>query len=141
MDSRMGGTSMEVEMETDPIKAKPICRLCGKTESQMLPAVFVRTPIAQEIRKHHPDWKPEGYICQTDLNRFRFEYIQSLLESEKGELSSLDQEVLESLKHHETLTSDTDAECEKELTLVAIQQVQLDVLSELSRLRDQGSDR
>jgi uncharacterized membrane protein len=104
-------------METSQINPKQVCQLCGKPESQMLPAVFVRTPIAQEIKKHHPDWKPEGYICQADLNRFRFEYIQDLLESEKGELSSLDQEVLESLKHHETLASNTDAEYEKDLTL------------------------
>ena len=95
-------------METSQINPKQVCQLCGKPESQMLPAVFVRTPIAQEIKKHHPDWKPEGYICQADLNRFRFEYIQDLLESEKGELSSIDQEVLESLKHHETLASNTD---------------------------------
>ena len=104
-------------MEENHMKPQAICRLCGKHEVQMLPAALVRTPIAQEIKKHYPDWKPEGYICQADLNRFRFEYIQDLLESEKGELGSLDQEVLESLRHHETLASNTDAEYEKDLTL------------------------
>jgi uncharacterized membrane protein len=104
-------------METSQINPKPVCQLCGKSELQMLPAVFVRLAIAQEIKKHYPDWKSEGYICQTDLNHFRFEYIQDLLESEKGELSSLDQEVLESLKHHETLASNTDAEYEKDLAM------------------------
>lgn len=105
-------------MHPNRIKAgKAVCRLCGKSGSQMLPAVLVRAPIVKEIKKQHPDWKEEGYICQADLNRFRLAYIQDLLESEKGELSSLDQEVLESLKRHETLASNTDAEYEKDLAL------------------------
>jgi len=40
-----------------------------------------------------------------------------MLESEKGELSSLDQEVLESLRQHELLASNVDAEFEQEWTL------------------------
>jgi uncharacterized membrane protein len=63
-----------------------------------------------------PDWSAEGYICAADLNRFRMQYIENLLESEKGELSALDREVLESLKLHDTLTADVDMEFEKELT-------------------------
>jgi uncharacterized membrane protein len=43
-------------------------------------------------------------------------YIQNLLESEKGELTSLDNDVLESLQRHETLSSNVDAEFDKDLT-------------------------
>jgi uncharacterized membrane protein len=46
-------------------------------------------------------------------------YIQKLLESEKGELTTLDHEVLESLQRHETLSSNVDAEFEQDLTLGA----------------------
>lgn len=44
-------------------------------------------------------------------------YIQSLLESEKGELTTLDHEVLESLQRHETLSSNVDAEFKKDSTI------------------------
>ena len=76
------------------------CSVCGKTKSksQMIPAALVRNAIADQIRKELPDWSAEGYICVTDLNRFRMRYIEDLLESEKGELSTLDREVLESLE-------------------------------------------
>jgi uncharacterized membrane protein len=104
-------------MEPKTLKAPIVCGLCGRSETQMLPAALLRTAIVEEIQKLHPDWKAEGYICQTDLNRFRFSYIQGLLESEKGELSSLDREVLESITRHETLATNTDADYEKELTL------------------------
>jgi uncharacterized membrane protein len=43
-------------------------------------------------------------------------YIQNLLESEKGELTTLDHDVLESLQRHETLSSNVDAEFDKDLT-------------------------
>ena len=94
------------------------CRICGKTRSgsQLIPADLVRNAISDQIRMEFPDWSAEGYICVSDLNRFRMRYIENLLESEKGELSTLDREVLESLKLHDTLTADVDMEFEKELT-------------------------
>jgi uncharacterized membrane protein len=95
------------------------CNICGKTKarSMMMPAALVRNAVADQIKASYPDWKPEGYICISDLNRFRLKYIQNLLESEKGELTTLDQEVLQSLQRHEILSSNVDAEFEKDLTL------------------------
>ena len=95
------------------------CNICGKTKarSRMMPAALVRNAVAEQIKTSYPDWKPEGYICLSDLNRFRMQYIQNLLESEKGELTTLDHEVLESLQRHETLSSNVDAEFEKDSTL------------------------
>ena len=96
-----------------------ICNICGKTKarSMMMPAALVRSALAEQIKTSYPDWKPEGYICLSDLNRFRMNYIQNLLESEKGELTALDHEVLESLRRHETLSSNVDAEFDKDLAL------------------------
>jgi uncharacterized membrane protein len=96
-----------------------VCNICGKTKarSMMMPAALVRSAVAEQIKTAYPDWKAEGYICLSDLNQFRMHYIQNLLESEKGELTTLDHDVLESLQRHETLSSNVDAEFEKDLTL------------------------
>jgi uncharacterized membrane protein len=51
------------------------------------------------------------------LNRYRGQYVHSLLESEKGELTSLENEVLTSLHDHETLSKNVDTEVEREWTL------------------------
>jgi len=95
------------------------CNICGKSKarSRMMPAALVRNAVAEQIKRSYPDWKPEGYICLGDLNQFHMQYIQSLLESEKGELTTLDHEVLESLQRHETLSINVDAELEKDSTL------------------------
>ena len=102
-----------------PQQADIVCNVCHKKKprSMMMPAALVRNAIVEQIRKELPQWPTEGFICTTDLNRFRMRYIESLLESEKGELGALDREVLESLKQHETLTSNVDIEFEKDLSL------------------------
>ena len=105
-------------MKTSQSKNR-VCNICGKTKarSMMMPAELIRNALAEQIRTSNPDWKPEGYICLSDLNRFRMKYIQNVLESEKGELTALDHEVLESLRRHETLSSNVDAEFDKDLAL------------------------
>ena len=105
-------------MKNSPSK-NMVCNICGKTKarSMLMPAALVRSAVVEQIQAAHPDWKSEGYICLSDLNGFRMQYIQNLLESEKGELTNLDHEVLESLQRHETLSSNVDAEFEEDLTL------------------------
>lgn len=92
------------------------CAVCGKSLPlhSLVPGELVREEIAAEILQSHPDWSPEKLICQADLAVFRGKYVHTLLESEKGELSSLEQEVVRSLSEHETLSLDTDAESEQQ---------------------------
>jgi uncharacterized membrane protein len=75
----------------------------------------VSEAVAREIRKDFPAWSPEGYICRDDLNRYRARHIQQLLGKEKGELSALDREVLDSLRSHDLLSSNVDDELAGEL--------------------------
>ena len=77
----------------------------------------IREAIAEEIIQDFPAWSSSSYICQTDLGKYRTQYVQSLLKSEKGELTNLDCEVLESLRHHDLITKDIDVELEQQWTL------------------------
>ncbi len=91
------------------------CAICAKSFAprELIPGIAVRDVIAEEILREHPDWSQDKWICRTDLNRHRSQYVHRLLESEKGELSSLEQEVLHSLREHETLAKDVDTEFEQ----------------------------
>jgi len=71
----------------------------------MVPAALIRPVIVARIQKSQPAFSISGFICADDLNRFRFQYVQSLLASDKGELTALDHEVLQSLHQHELLSS------------------------------------
>ena len=82
-----------------------------------MPGVAVRDAVAEEILRDHPDWSPASFICRTDLNRYRAKYVHALLESEKGDLTSLEHEVVHSLQEHETLAKNVDTEFEQDWTL------------------------
>jgi uncharacterized membrane protein len=96
-----------------------VCGICGKTFAprDLIPGIALRDAVAQQIAREHPDWSQEKFICRPDLNRYRGAYVHSLLESEKGELTSLENEVLTSLRNHETLSKNIDTEFEGEWTL------------------------
>ena len=100
-------------------KETKVCGICGKTFvlRDLVPGIALRDALAQQICHEHPDWSQEEFICRPDLNRYRGEYVHSLLESEKGELTSLENEVLTSLRDHETLSKNVDTEFEGEWTL------------------------
>jgi len=93
------------------------CQICNQSKSAMVPAALIRPVIVAEIQKSHADFSIAGYICADDLNRFRFQYVQGLLASDKGELTALDHEVLESLHQHDLLSSNINVEFEQKQTL------------------------
>jgi len=76
----------------------------------------IRDSILHTILHSYPDWSTDGYICRNDLNRFRSEYVHGLLQSEKGELTNLENEVIRSLQEYDIISENVDAEFEREWT-------------------------
>ena len=56
-------------------------------------------------RRQFDRWAEDGWICIADLQKFRNRYVEALLREEKGELSSLEEEVIASLHQQEILAS------------------------------------
>jgi uncharacterized membrane protein len=79
-------------------------------------AELIRPSLLEFIKKKLPDLDSKGFICLADLGEFRKDYIKEVLEDEIGELSALDQEVIESLEQHEILSSDLSKQFERKLT-------------------------
>ena len=73
--------------------------------------------IVDLIKQQYPHWSNEGYICAEDLNHFRHEYIRSLMADERGDLSHLENEVLNSISRKEILTTDVEEVLESKLTI------------------------
>ncbi|MGD8494680.1 MAG: DUF1003 domain-containing protein [Gemmatimonadales bacterium] len=94
------------------------CPICGRTlrARELVPGSAVRDAVVQQIQLEHPDWTADEFICRDDLNRFRAAYVHSLLVSERGDLSALEQEVLLSLERHEFVARDVEEEFETEWT-------------------------
>ena len=104
-------------MEKDAEKTVS-CQVCKqrKTMDEVLYGELVRPSVVETIRKRYPDWSDFGYICLNDLNHFRAEYIEDVLEEDKGELSLLESEVVRSMAEHDLLSRDINRDFEKQLT-------------------------
>jgi uncharacterized membrane protein len=99
--------------------AKVVCQICGaeKSEGEAWPGELLRQGLQQTIKKRYPHWSPTGYVCNTDLNRLRGEYVEDLLEEDMGEITSVQQEAVSAIEQHELMSRNLNVEFEQELTL------------------------
>ena len=106
---------IDIKLSKQPI----ICRICNepKKQSELIPAGLIHEPLIETIKKEYPNWSSDGYICINDLNHFRSELVQDILEEEKGELSELELNVINSFKQQELLSKDVNTEFNKNFTL------------------------
>jgi uncharacterized membrane protein len=96
-----------------------VCQVCGKDSSHadLVSAALVRPAIASLIEKNVPQWSSEGWICTDDLNTYRVEFIRTVLEEEKGDLTAIEEKVLESMKSQELLSTHVENEFQASRTL------------------------
>lgn len=92
-----------------------ICQITKKRIkiSDASPAAIIRPGILELIRKKYPDFSHQGYVSTNELKKYREEYIQNILEQERGELSKLEREVIKSMVHHKTLTRNVNSQFAK----------------------------
>ncbi len=94
------------------------CQICGqqKKPGEIVPSELIRESIVHLIRKEYPSWSPGMPICTSDLNHFRARYVEELLEKERGEVSSLEEKVITSMRTQELLSKDINIEFDRKLT-------------------------
>src|SRR6185437_2358455 len=98
-----------------PRRSRPTrytCVICGrdKLARDVTQLDVVRPSLLDRIKTDYPDLPGEGHICGEDLDRCWSRYVTDLLGQERGELTKLEQEVVQSLADHETLAENIEAE-------------------------------
>ncbi len=68
------------------------------------------------IKKEHPNWDQNNPLCFKCLNHFRGEYIKQTIEEEKGELTDLEVQVINSLKEQELISQNLNSEFSEQTT-------------------------
>ncbi len=105
-------------MNNTNAEKRRVCQICGSDQlSKLHPGILVRQAVAELIQGKVGRWSEDGWICSEDLQKFRHEYVRSLLEAEKGELTALEKEVLESLSQQEILSRNPEEEIISALTM------------------------
>ena len=94
------------------------CIICkhDKRLHDVLPTDSVRGPLWQFIAHRYPSWKHQAYVCFEDLNNLRAKYIEALLKEEKGELTELEEDVLESMADQDILVQNLNTSMAKKAT-------------------------
>lgn len=107
------------------------CAVTGKPYplSQLRPLAALTPQVAEVIRSQHPLLKPDDLISTEAINEARLEHVRNLMQNQLGDLSHLDEEVLESLHRHELL-SERPTEGDEENAKLTLGQIMSDKLAE-----------
>jgi uncharacterized membrane protein len=83
--------------------------MCGEATREPIAFGMVRPSLATRLVAAHPQLKADDVICRKHLTEERTRYVEQLLERERGELSDLERQVVESLAREETVARDVEA--------------------------------
>jgi uncharacterized membrane protein len=95
------------------------CAVCGvRTDRhEIKPLSLISHPIDDLIRAALPALEGDAPVCKLCRARYRRQYVESTLTEERGELSSLEGAVLESLSKEEVLARNVEAMYAEQFTL------------------------
>jgi uncharacterized membrane protein len=95
------------------------CPICGEPRRprEIIHGDLVSGPLCKVIESAHPEWSDQNVICLPCVNHFRARYVAEALETQMGELSSLDQEVVKSLREHELVSENLNVESDSKMTI------------------------
>lgn len=69
----------------------------------MILSEAVKEEVAMEIAAEYPNWSPGTFVCRADLTKYQTRHIRYLLESEKREITALEDEVFRGIQEYEVL--------------------------------------
>lgn len=86
------------------------CALSGKTLSdfEAVSCASLGPLLLKHIQASHPEVKETDFIAREDLADLKANYVEQALSDEMGELTSLEREVIESIREHEILATKPD---------------------------------
>ena len=90
---------------------REVCLVCGRSAARadLRTVASLSAGVAARLREDYPGARGEDLLCRSDHARYRRLHVERLLEIERGELGSLDQEVLASLEAGATVSEDVEA--------------------------------
>jgi uncharacterized membrane protein len=90
-------------------RVRPHCAICGKEACDPVLFGSVRPAIAEMMAADHPALTANDTICGRHVSDYRTRYVAGLLERERGELSDLERQVVESLAREETVSRNVES--------------------------------
>jgi uncharacterized membrane protein len=97
-------------------RARPHCAICGQETQEPLALGLIRPAIAQAMLAAHPSLTADSVVCHKHVIPYRSRYVEDMLERERGELSDLEKQVLESMTREQTVSQNVEETYEDKRT-------------------------
>ena len=97
------------------------CAVCGNVfdEESMTSGYGIHREIERLIIAEHHDWSDSSYICETDFDKYRRQYVLDLVTEERGKIEKLEQEVVNSIHESELLSKNINTSYVEERSIGA----------------------
>jgi len=94
----------------------PVCHL-ERDAHEGKPIDLMNHPLDDMVRRDHPDLPGSTLVCLACRSRYRTEYVRDVIATDRGELSAIEADVLQSLAERDLLSRNINPEFERKLTL------------------------
>lgn len=100
-------------------KVKKTCQICNNEFDlkDLYPLALIRNNVLALAEREHPSLSKEGFVCFPDLREITALHFEEIIKREKGVLSELEEEVIQSLKQQDLLSENINEEYEERLLL------------------------
>ncbi|MEC7838811.1 MAG: DUF1003 domain-containing protein [Chlamydiota bacterium] len=100
-------------------KTSKQCEVCRKEfgNRDLYPLTLIRSNVFALAEQKYPGISRQGFVCFPDLHKISAIHFEEILKREKGALSELEIEVVQSLKQQDLLSGNVNKEFEEKLTL------------------------
>lgn len=92
-------------------KKQNTCTLCKNkfSPNQTVPLATIRDSLLNYVFKTNPHANiEEDFLCLNDLNKIRREYFKQLIKEEKGDLTEVENAVVDALEEHDVVSKHID---------------------------------
>lgn len=97
---------------------KKTCSICHKEFdlTELVSGELLSDYVENLIKSKYSEWTSHSLICIKDLNHFRSMYVREVIKKDVGEITHLEEEVLQSIKEHEIIVDNLNQQFEEKLS-------------------------
>lgn len=98
--------------------AKEKCCICQQNflHDEIFPNALIRDNLYRDIQSEFPEITRDGFMCYPHYRQHNAKYYERLLEKERGRLSTLEKEVIDSIREHEFISENANKQFEEALS-------------------------
>lgn len=96
-----------------------VCQVTKKRlpKHLLVPGKAIRQKMVELIKADYPDFDEEKYVAVAVLAKYRKQYLERLLRQEMGELTELEEDVLNSIHKQELMSSNVEEQLQEQVSL------------------------